>query len=300
MSLTPEAGAVELDATVAEAVMADAVAAAASSSQAATAAGDCPNCGATRTGRYCASCGQKAAPLAPTLAYFVHELAHEVLNFDGKIFRSLRFLLTRPGFLTRELFAGRRASYVSPLRLYLTASILAFAMMTLFDSFGEVSFQYTPDPGETIDPAVVARVSQAERAVTTALGVWVPRAMFVLVPLFAALVMLVRRGGGHTYPQHLYFALHVHAAAFFASAVNSLFAPLARFPYYLATAAGVVLSLYVGGYFFVAFRRVYGTTIPGTLWRTATVALLYSVALMVTVIAIVAPTVWPLLAGRSP
>ena len=31
-----------------------------------------------------------------------------------EIFRSVRLLLTRPGFLTQEQFAGRRASYVSP------------------------------------------------------------------------------------------------------------------------------------------------------------------------------------------
>ncbi len=88
----------------------------------------CPNCGNRRVGRYCSICGQKASPLAPTLGYFMHELTHEVLHVDGKIFRSLRLLLTRPGFLTREIFAGRRASYISPIRLYLTPSILAYAL----------------------------------------------------------------------------------------------------------------------------------------------------------------------------
>src|SRR5688500_10451261 len=65
----------------------------------------CPNCGDLRVGSYCSTCGQKAAPLAPTLGYFLHELTHELLNVDGKIFRSVRLLLTQPGFLTREFFA---------------------------------------------------------------------------------------------------------------------------------------------------------------------------------------------------
>ena len=97
----------------------------------------CTNCGAALAGSYCSSCGQKAAPLAPTLGYFVHELTHELLHVDGKIFRSLRLLLTRPGFLTRELFAGRRASYVTPIRLYLIASILSFAMSGLLGRYEE-------------------------------------------------------------------------------------------------------------------------------------------------------------------
>jgi hypothetical protein len=299
MSVSTEVDAATLDSTVAEAAVVDAVTADTARWEPGSGPGTCPNCRAPRTGRFCAACGQKAAPLAPTLGYFAREVAHEILNVDGKIFRSLRFLVTRPGFLTRELFAGRRASYVSPIRLYLTASVLAFAAMTFFGGFGDVDFQYTPGPGETVDPAVVERMSEMERTVTTALAVWVPRAMFVLVPLFAALVMLFRRGGGHTYPQHLYFALHVHAAVFLASAVNTLLEPLARFPY-VATTAGIVLSLYVAAYFFLAFRRVYETTILSTLWRTVAVGLLYSVALMVTVAAIVAPTVLPLFRDQSP
>ena len=58
------------------------------------AAATCPNCGNLRGGALRArrTRRQKAAPLAPTLGYFMHELTHEVLHVDGKIFRSLRLL----------------------------------------------------------------------------------------------------------------------------------------------------------------------------------------------------------------
>jgi hypothetical protein len=261
----------------------------------------CTNCGTSLAGRYCATCGQKVAPLAPTLGYFVHELTHELLHVDGKIFRSLRLLLTRPGFLTREIFAGRRASYVSPIRLYLIASILSFAISGLLGRYEEsVNFWSTPDPGETVDPAVLNRVSEVELTISTALNVWLPRAMFVLVPLFAALVMWRRRRSGHTYPQHLYFALHVHAAWFFALAVSSVLqAALVRLRY-AAPTADILAELYMVGYFFVAFKRVYETTIWGTLWRTVLVGSLYLVALLLTLVAIAAPTMLPLFFRSSP
>jgi len=35
-------------------------------------------------------------------------------------------LLTRPGFLSLEYFAGRRVRYVTPMRLFLFLSLLAF------------------------------------------------------------------------------------------------------------------------------------------------------------------------------
>jgi hypothetical protein len=45
-------------------------------------------------------------------------------------------------------------------------------------------------------------------------AVWLPRLMFLLVPFFASLVSRVRRVPIRPYPQHLIFALHVHAAWF--------------------------------------------------------------------------------------
>lgn len=258
----------------------------------------CPNCGNRRTGRFCSTCGQRDVPIAPTLKFFLDELMNDVLNVDGKIFRSLRLLITRPGFLTSEIFLGRRASYESPLRLYLLMSILAFVFGATFGGFDAVNIQYTADPGEVVDPAIVERAAQTERTITEAVYVWLPRAMFVLVPLFAALVMLLRRGTGHTYPQHLYFALHVHAAWFFANALDSLSEPI-RVPY-VATIVDIVTELYMVAYLPIAFWYTYRTTVPSAIWRSAIIALLYFLALMVTLIGIAAPFAAPFLFGRAP
>jgi hypothetical protein len=298
MSAMPEADAGELDAALAEAAVIDTVAAQARIPQPDATLAECPNCGASRTGHFCANCGQKAAPLAPTLGYLVHELTHEVLNVDGKIFRTLRLLFTRPGFLTREMFRGRRASYMAPIRVYLIASVLAVAMSTLFGRFGDVNFEYTPSPGEIPDPAALERAAETERTIVTDLNVWLPRAMFVLVPLFAGLVMLMRRQSGHTYPQHLYFALHVHAAWFFANAADSLFEGLVP-SQSATTVVDIVAEVFMAGYLVIAFWRVYETTFWGALWRSLTIGALYLIALLITLIAIAAPSVLPYFLGQA-
>src|SRR5262245_54559069 len=92
---------------------------------------ECPNCAAPLAGKFCAACGQKATPIRPTFSYFVHDLTHELLHVDGKIFKSIWLLLTRPGFLTHEYFLGRRARYISPIRLYLIFSLAFFAASAL-------------------------------------------------------------------------------------------------------------------------------------------------------------------------
>lgn len=137
--------------------------------------GFCYNCGIRLTGAFCANCGQKVQELDPTLKHFVHDLTHELLHFDGKIFKSVWTLVARPEVLTREYFGGRRARWVSPIRLYLVSTIAYYGLTALMD----------PEDADSIQKG--------------------GRLMIVLVPVFALLVMLSAQGRRH-FPQHLYFA----------------------------------------------------------------------------------------------
>ncbi|HEY5799088.1 MAG TPA: DUF3667 domain-containing protein [Burkholderiaceae bacterium] len=84
------------------------------------------------TGPYCAQCGQHAHVETPTLGEFVHEYLHHYVALEGKLGRSLWLLISRPGKLTQEYLAGRRARYVKPLQLYLTFSFIFFICLTQF------------------------------------------------------------------------------------------------------------------------------------------------------------------------
>src|SRR5262249_48187173 len=53
-----------------------------------------------------------------------HGLLHEFTHVDGQIFRTIRYLVFRPGFLSVEYFEGRRRAYINPVRLLLTAVLL--------------------------------------------------------------------------------------------------------------------------------------------------------------------------------
>lgn len=86
----------------------------------------CLNCGTALVGRHCHQCGQ-AAHVHKTLGAFFHDLLHGVFHFEGKIWHTLPKLIFRPGRLTREYIDGRRASYVSPIALFLFSVFLMFA-----------------------------------------------------------------------------------------------------------------------------------------------------------------------------
>ena len=88
----------------------------------------CLNCGTLLIGSHCHNCGQ-TAHVHRTLGAFFHDLLHGVFHFEGKIWRTLPLLILRPGRLTREYIDGRRASYVSPLALFLFSVFVMFAVI---------------------------------------------------------------------------------------------------------------------------------------------------------------------------
>lgn len=93
----------------------------------------CLNCGTALLGSHCHACGQ-AAHVHRTLGAFFHDLLHGVFHFEGKIWRTLPMLAWNPGRLTREYIDGRRASYVSPIALFLFVVFLTFAVFNLLGS----------------------------------------------------------------------------------------------------------------------------------------------------------------------
>jgi len=91
--------------------------------------GACANCGIERIGAYCHACGQPGH-LHKNLMGLVHDVAHGVFHFDGKVWRTLPMLALRPGELTRRYVDGERAKFVSPMALFLFSVFLMFAVVS--------------------------------------------------------------------------------------------------------------------------------------------------------------------------
>jgi len=84
------------------------------------------NCGAALAGEYCAACGQRHEAHVHTLGHFLGEAFESITHADSRLWRTLGYLLVKPGRLTREFLDGRRARYLPPFRLYLVISLAFF------------------------------------------------------------------------------------------------------------------------------------------------------------------------------
>ncbi len=97
----------------------------------------CANCGAERSGPYCSRCGQNDRDYQRALPPLVSELLREAFELDSRLIRTLKLLLFRPGALAVEFSNNRRASYVSPIRLYLFVSIGFLFLLSLGTEFDD-------------------------------------------------------------------------------------------------------------------------------------------------------------------
>jgi hypothetical protein len=116
--------------------------------------GICLNCDTMLTGPYCHACGQ-AGHVHRSLAAIWHDLAHGVLHFEGKIWRTLPMLAFRPGELTRRYVHGERARFVSPLALFLFSVFLMFAVINSLGGHLEA-----PEVNVADTPAMRAQVAK--------------------------------------------------------------------------------------------------------------------------------------------
>lgn len=87
---------------------------------------DCLNCGTIVHGRYCHVCGQENIEPEETFGSVAKEFVYDIFHFDSKFFDTLKYLLFRPGFISKEYVQGKRARYLNPIRIYLFTSAFFF------------------------------------------------------------------------------------------------------------------------------------------------------------------------------
>jgi len=92
----------------------------------------CLNCGTTVIGRYCHVCGQENLEPKESVWHLAAHFFEDITHFDGKFFSSSRYLLFKPGFLAKEYTAGKRVSYLNPIRMYLLTSAIFLLVLLNF------------------------------------------------------------------------------------------------------------------------------------------------------------------------
>lgn len=275
-------------------------------------ASECRNCGAHAAGAYCPNCGQETSLALPTVRSMLREAAGRYIALDGRLWRTLVALLFRPGFLSREYFAGRRRRYIRPARLFLVFSIGLFALLRLEGK--PPQFVSDASPGAT---KTIAREDDAGHSLSRGVhidggtkldqigGPWLeplrqraelfnrlpgqqkqdqifagmmrygPYALFALLPLFALLLKLAYLGRARAYPlRPRRYAAHLVFGAYNHAFLFLVVALFALLPSGLLRGA---LAVWAIVYLLRSMRAVYGGRWSGVVVRATAIFFAYVV-----------------------
>ena len=304
----------------------------------------CANCGAERSGAYCSRCGQNDRDYHRALPPLVSELLREAFELDSRLVQTLKLLLFKPGALALEFSRNRRASYVSPIRLYLFVSILFFFLLAITTEVPDDANADRPgvqmqlEEVQDTDTSLLLSLLSEERAyraneilgrsnnsigrlvllqiakdldpaeldaqkpaVVFLLGVAVDVlydpgsivrqfmdnlavGMFVMLPVYAALLKLFYPFRKRYYVENLVFSTHLHTFIYIAFMAEMLLA----MPTGLAwldsglDMAGSALTIWIFVYHYLALRRYFGGGLLATLFKFGGLLSLYFVLLMPT------------------
>ncbi|MBN1821069.1 MAG: DUF3667 domain-containing protein [Prolixibacteraceae bacterium] len=96
----------------------------------------CGNCQTFYKGHYCPECGQPAKEFDRPFSFVIYDFLGNITAFDSRFFNTFWKLATRPGFLTKEFFAGRRIRYSPPFRNFIFLSFVMFLLLQYFTDKG--------------------------------------------------------------------------------------------------------------------------------------------------------------------
>ena len=259
-----------------------------------SAAWTCPTCAKSRRQRFCPQCGEeRLRPNDLSVRYLIGKLLENTSSIDGKLVRSWRALLTKPGQLTAAHIKGERRRYLAPLALFFIANAIFVGVQSLTGanvlSSPLSSHLHAQDWASFARDVVGDRLAhrnltlEAYSPVFDRSALFNAKALIILMALaFAPLPAILFRKTHLPTGAHVVFALHLYAFILVLLSVSVLLAQVDV----LFGGGGIessivdkVLSIFnllaCGTYVFLAIAPVYSAS--G--WRRAAAALFLTLML---------------------
>ncbi|MEO7457684.1 MAG: DUF3667 domain-containing protein [Gemmatimonadaceae bacterium] len=166
---------------------------------------------------YCADCGERQPTRRDfTTRALVAEAASEFVSLDGRLWRSVVALLSKPGFLTQEYFSGRRTRYMRPFSLFVLLNVAFFFVQPYTGMFHYTYEQYVDSDGRRERAQALRHERhQTEQAFAqrfnTTLNDQKKSILLVAIPVFAIVLWGLYARSGRSFVEHMVFAVHSYA-----------------------------------------------------------------------------------------
>lgn len=250
---------------------------------------NCPSCGKKFEGPFCYACGEKQPSSNDyTLKKFFQHAVDMFTHFDGKFFRSIKYLLFFPGKLTEENLLGRKVMLMKPVQLFVVISLIYFIFMKEYDFlYSFLEHQKNSEMYESATRIAAERNITFEQyqddynQTTRTIG---KTLTFVMIPFLALGIWLFYFRKIKLFVPHLIFATHFFSfflvfTLIYFETVLRWFSPsaLSEGAKLLGLGSGLFVIMI---YLFISVKRVYkqstmislGKTLMLTIWLIGVLA----------------------------
>ncbi len=240
----------------------------------------CVTCGEPLSGRYCSQCGERSLDgHTYSLRHFAAEALENLAHLDGRILRTFRALLVRPGALAKDFLDGRRKPYLGPVQLFVTANLIYFLLQP-FSGFvpftttlgvHTTQFWWSGLATQMTSDRIAAKhiaFEQYQRDFNETAHLQGKTLLIIMVPFFAVIVWALYGRARRFYAEHLVFSFYAFAflliwtgvSTVITSALVTVAVRLGLRPgYMMIEVTSSLFSMVVfGSYLFLAARRTYG------------------------------------------
>jgi Protein of unknown function (DUF3667) len=252
----------------------------------------CPSCGIESAGQFCSGCGErKLGSEDRSLLHYLDIVVDFLTHFDSKGYRSLGYLIAKPGFLSVEQLRGSRVRYAKPFSLFLSINVIYYLSIALFGAntfTSPLSVQLTQNdyyPGfarRQVERQV--RVNKTDFATLETkynerTNVLSKTLIFLFIPIYAAIFYGLFRSRRPYLVEHAVVATHLWSFILLLLAVVVPVIALALMWWYSAPNISAVLAsndngvtiflqLCIAAYLMLMLRHVY----TASYWHCAIVA----------------------------
>jgi hypothetical protein len=239
----------------------------------------CTNCGAANAGVFCAQCGERQPGHHDlSMKHFAHDVVHELVHLDSKLFTTLRNLVTQPGFVPQEYFAGRKSRYIPPLRLFLILFAIQFVAFTFYKPaalYSVAAFKQFEQKGGALSQ-LLARKAKKQHLTSEEMETRIDErwhknlSLLQLVNVLGVAIVLKVLHRRRYLAEHLVFSAYFLSFSYIVALLLwPLYATYGFHPGLLQRILTVVTLVIMLIYLFVAQRRFYGGGPGKTVLKTA-------------------------------
>ncbi|PCJ83243.1 MAG: hypothetical protein COA57_11690 [Flavobacteriales bacterium] len=180
----------------------------------------CTNCNTELKSAFCHECGEKVMDEKDrSFKALVGQFIDALTSADGKLLKSIRYLITKPGFLTEQFIQGKRKSYTKPINLFLLINLLYFILVPHPSFDLPLKTQLHGQPHKKIaqkllDNKLASKNLTLENyePVYNSHSRNVSKTLMILnVPLFALFLLLFHWKRKLYYSEHFIFSLHFYS-----------------------------------------------------------------------------------------